>query len=193
MQPQTEKTVKKSNVIVAASLPLLVSLLIWATAVVAQQPKPESPVKAHQLSDADNKAIRDIIKDQETAWNKHDMKAFMKAFRDDAEGINAVGMYWRGKPAIQKHLVDFHATFLKDVEEYLEDVQVHSIGPGHAVVVNTWKVDGFTGPGGVEFAPCRHRSTVVLAKGTDGWEVVHFHNMTIDEAAVKGAAGQPKE
>ena len=56
---------KKSNVIVATSLLLLASLLIWATAVVAQQPKPENLGNAHQLSDADNKAIQDIIKDQE--------------------------------------------------------------------------------------------------------------------------------
>jgi hypothetical protein len=93
MHPQTEKSMKKSNVIVAASLLLLASLLIWATAVVAQQPKPEKSGNAHQLSDADNKAIQDIIKDQEAAWNNHDMKAFTKSFRDDAEGINIVGMH----------------------------------------------------------------------------------------------------
>ena len=47
-------------------------------------------------------------------------------------------------------------------------------------------------PSGVEIPACRHRSTLVFAKGTDGWKVVHFHNTTIDEAAVKGAAGLPK-
>jgi uncharacterized protein (TIGR02246 family) len=120
------------------------------------------------------------------------MKAFTKAFRDDAEGINIVGMYWRGKPVILKHLLDFHATFLKDVQEYLEEVQVHSIGAGYAVAVNIWKVDGFEGPGGVDFPACRHRSTVVLAKGADGWQVVHFHNTTIDEAAGKAAAAPKK-
>ena len=32
----------------------------------------------------------------------------------------------------------------------------------------------------------------VLAKGTDGWKVVHFHNTTIDEAAVKAATAPSK-
>jgi uncharacterized protein (TIGR02246 family) len=179
---------KTSKVIAASSLVLSASLLIWATGTVAQQPTLKQPAKPHQLSVADEKAIRDILKDQETAWNKHDIKAFTKALRDDAEGINVAGMYWRGKPAILKHLVDFHATFLKDCQEYLEEVQVHSIGAGYAVAVNIWKVDGFKGPGGIEFPACRHRSTVMLAKGADGWEVVHFHNTTIDEAREKGTS-----
>jgi uncharacterized protein (TIGR02246 family) len=69
---------------------------------------------AHSLSKADEQAIRQLLKDQETAWNKHDMKAFTKVLRDGAEGINVAGMYWSGKEAIVKHLVEFHATFLKD-------------------------------------------------------------------------------
>jgi uncharacterized protein (TIGR02246 family) len=190
---ERRNAMKTSKVIAASSLLLLTSLLFWAAGGVAEQPKPEGEVKSARLPEADEKAIRGILMDQETAWNKHDMKAFTKAFRDDAEGINVAGMYWRGKPAILKHLVDFHATFLKDVKEYLEEVQVHSVGEGYAVAVNIWKVDGFKGPGDVEFPPCRHRSTVMLAKGADGWEVVHFHNTTIDEAAVKAATVPEKK
>jgi hypothetical protein len=33
----------------------------------------------------------------------------------------------------------------------------------------------------------------VLAKGTDGWKVVHFHNTTIEETALKSAAAAPKK
>ena len=79
---------KTSKVIAASSVLLSAGLLIWATGTVAQQSTPERPAKPDQLAAADEKAIRDILKDQQTAWNKHDMKAFTKAFRDDAEGIN---------------------------------------------------------------------------------------------------------
>ena len=184
---------KNSNVIVATSLLLLASLLLWATGTFAQQHKPEQPAKAHQLSEADNKAIQEIMKDQEAAWNKHDMKAFTKSFRDDVDGINIVGMYWRGKAEIVEHLTDFHKTNFKDLEETMEEVNVHSIGDGYAIAIVIWKVGAFKAPSGVEIPACRHRSTLVLAKGTDGWMVVHFHNTTIDEAALKGAAGQPKK
>jgi uncharacterized protein (TIGR02246 family) len=189
----TMKTMLTSRQHTIVILLLAAGLLGWTAHATAQQTKSKQPAKAHQLSPADDKAIREILKDQETAWNKHDMNAFTKAFRDDAEGINVAGMYWQGKPALLKHLTGFHATFLKNCQEYLEEVQVHSIGEGYAVAVNIWKVDGFTGPGGVAFPACRHRSTVALAKGADGWKVVHFHNTTIDEAALKGASDPPPQ
>jgi uncharacterized protein (TIGR02246 family) len=171
---------------------LAASLLLWGGVAIAQQPRVEKTAKAHQLSDADQRAIRDIIKGQETAWNKHDMKAYMEPYRDDADAVNIVGMYWRGKAAILKHLSDYHATSFKDLEETLDEVNVHSIGDGYAIAILIWKVGAFKAPNGVDIPAGRHRSTQVLAKGADGWKVVHFHNTTIDEAALKGAAAAPK-
>jgi uncharacterized protein (TIGR02246 family) len=185
-----KKDAMNSKMVVHSVLLLTASLLPGGVRAIAQA-KPAQSAEAHRLSARDENEIKEILKDQETAWNKHDMNAFTKAFRDDAQGINVAGMYWQGKAALLKHLTDFHATFLKNCQEYLEEVQVHSIGEGYAVAVNIWKVDAFTGPGGVEFPACRHRSTVVLAKGTNGWKVVHFHNTTIDEAAVKAATAPP--
>lgn len=182
-----------SKFIVIPFLLLAAGLLPWGIRAFAQQPNAEKTANVHQLSDADEKAIRDIMKGQETAWNKHDMKAYMEPYRDDADAINIVGMYWQGKAAILKHLSDFHATSFKDLEETLDEVHVHSIGDGYAIAILIWKVGAFKAPNGVTIPAGRHRSTQVLAKGTDGWKVVHFHNTTIDEAAVKGAAAAPKK
>jgi len=173
----------KSKVIVAVSLSLWVCLLIGAPAAFAKE-----PAAAHSLSPADEQSIRQLLKDQETAWNKHDMEAFTKPLRDDAEGINVAGMYWSGKAAIVKHLVEFHATFLKDCQEYVDEMQIHPIDDAHAIVVSIWRVSAFKGPGGAVIPACRHRDTSVLAKDADGWKVVHFHNTTIDEAKVAAAA-----
>jgi uncharacterized protein (TIGR02246 family) len=180
-----------SKIIAIPLLLLAASLLLWGVGVFAQQPKAEQTASTHQLSDADEKAIRDIIKGQETAWNKHDMNAYMASYRDDADAINIVGMYWRGKAAILKHLSDYHATSFKDLEETLDEVNVHAIGEGYAIAILIWKVGAFKAPNGVDIPAARHRSTQVLAKETDGWKVVHFHNTTIDEAAVRGAAVAP--
>ncbi len=190
-QPKVETTMSTPKPIAASILILLALPLIWLGPAIADQPKPSQPTKAHQLSDADNNAIRDIIKGQETAWNKHDMDAFTKSFRDDAEGINIVGMYWHGKAEILKHLAYFHTTNFKDLEETVEEVNVHAIGGGYAIAVLIWKVGAFKAPNGVNIPACRHRSTLAFAKEPDGWKVVHFHNTTIDEAALKGAAASP--
>ncbi len=182
------KTMHTSKQHMIAMFLFAAGLLGRTTETMAQQTTSKQPAKTHQISPTDDKAVRGILKDQETAWNKHDMNAFTTAFRHDAQGINVVGMYWQGKAELSKHLTNFHATFLKDCEEYLEEVQVHSIGEGYAMAVSIWKVDAFTGPGGVEILACRHRSTAVLAKGANGWQVVHFHNTTIDEAALNAAS-----
>lgn len=170
-----------SKIVIA---PLFLCLLICAPATLAEQ-----PAAARSLPPADEQSIRQLLKDQETAWNKHDMEAFTMPLRDDAEGINVAGMYWSGKPAIVKHLVEFHATFLKDCEEYVDEVQIHPIDEKHAIAVSIWRVSAFKGPGGQVIPACRHRDTSVLAKDADGWKIVHFHNTTIDEQ--KAAAGTP--
>ena len=71
----------------------------------------QQPAAALPLSAADEQAIRQLLKDQETAWNRHDMVAFTKPLRDDAEGINVAGMYWSGKAAMTaSHIVDASST-----------------------------------------------------------------------------------
>lgn len=182
-----------SHMFTAASLLFSASLLLCVIGADAGQTSKEQHAKVSQLSKADEKAIRDIMKAQETAWNKHDMKSFTKSFRDDAEGINIVGMYWRGKAQILEHLTKYHKTNFKNLEEYLEDVQVHSIGNGSAIAVVIWKVGSFPAPNGMIIPAARHRSTLVFAKEKDGWKVVHFHNTTIDEAAIKATSAPPKK
>jgi uncharacterized protein (TIGR02246 family) len=184
---------KMSKFILISHLLLTASLLLWGVGAFAQQPLVEQPASPHQLSTSDEKAIREIIKDLETAWNRHDMKAFTKSFRNDAEGINVVGMYWRGKAAVLKHLTDYHSGVFKNLQETLDEVTIHSIGDGYAIAVSTWKVGSFKAPSGVDVPASHHRSTLVLAKGTDGWKVVHFHNTIIDEAVIKGVTAPPKK
>jgi len=170
--------------IVLARVFLAAGLLTWGGGARADAPR---------LSDADDKAIRQILKDQATAWNKHDMAAFTKSFRDDVDGINVVGMYWSGKAAILKHLSFYHATNFKDLEETLDEVNVRPIGDGYAMAILIWRVGAFKSPSGAPIPAARHRSSQVLAKGPDGaWQVVHFHNTTIDEGALKAAAAPQK-
>ena len=54
------------------------------------------------ISFAQNKEeeLKKIISQQETDWNKNDMKSFSQPFSDDAVLINFLGMYWKGKQEI---------------------------------------------------------------------------------------------
>jgi hypothetical protein len=67
-----------------------------------------------------------------------------------------------------------------------------SIGDVYAIAIFIWKVGAFKAPNGADIPAGRHRSTLGLAKGSDGRKVVHFHNANIGEIALKGAAAAPK-
>ncbi len=51
----------------------------------------------------DEKAIKNIIKQQEAAWNKHDWEAFSSYFTADATLINFIGQFWKGRADIIAH------------------------------------------------------------------------------------------
>jgi ketosteroid isomerase-like protein len=51
--------------------------------------------------------------------------------------------------------------------------------------VATNSVDGFTTPSGQVRPKSQDRETFVLAKGPEGWKLVHSHNTVIDAEAAK--------
>jgi uncharacterized protein (TIGR02246 family) len=56
-----------------------------------------------QNNTKDKTAIRNIIQQQEQAWNRHDWEAFSSNFTDDATLINFVGQFWKGRSEILAH------------------------------------------------------------------------------------------
>ncbi len=56
-----------------------------------------------QNSSSDEVAIKEIIKQQEAAWNKQDWENFSSYFTDDATLINPVGQFWKGRNDIVEH------------------------------------------------------------------------------------------
>lgn len=172
--------------VTATTLLVLANLMIWNVEATVQQTKSErSPTRTEVLSKDDDTAIRQVFTDYETAWNSHDMKAFVKLFRDDAEAINVVGMHWRGKAAIEKSHTIYHEILFKNHSIKTDDVQIRSLGHGHAIAVVTTTNDAFTTPDGAIMSKAQNRQTYVLTKGEDGWKVVHFHNVRVDAEAAK--------
>lgn len=51
----------------------------------------------------DEANIKEVIKQQGFAWNKHDWESFSSDFTDDATLINFVGQFWKGRGEILKN------------------------------------------------------------------------------------------
>src|SRR5436190_17699893 len=53
-------------------------------------------------SEEDTKAVRDLEKRQEEAWNRHDPKAYASLFSEDGDSVNVVGWWWKGRAESEK-------------------------------------------------------------------------------------------
>src|SRR5260370_41172285 len=74
------------------------------------------------MNAADENNIRTVARAYAGAWNHHDMKALARLFTDEAEWVNIVGMYWRGKTGLVKAIDVFHRTIFQKMETGLTDI-----------------------------------------------------------------------
>lgn len=58
--------------------------------------------------------VRQIVSGFAEAWNRHDMEAFGRLFATDADFVNVVGDWWKGRQAIQMHHAYSHGAIPAD-------------------------------------------------------------------------------
>ena len=176
---------KATSATAAASL-LLIAALLAARSGVAQAPKADQPPPgANALSADDDKAIRQVIRGVEEAWNAHDMDAYARLLRPDVEWVNVVGMHWRGRDDVMLAHVAFHKTTFKNHHIKTDDIHLRPLCPGYAIAVVTTTNDAFTAPDGRVIDKRQDRQTYVLSKEADGWKIVHCENVWVDAEAAK--------
>jgi uncharacterized protein (TIGR02246 family) len=164
----------KTRNIIAAALLVAAAFLALPSSVVAAT-----------LNQEDEQGIRKTVMGIEESWNTHDMKAFAKLLREDAEWINVVGMHWHGRDAVVKAHAIFHEIMFKDCRLKTDDIAIRGLGSGLAIAVVTTIQDSFTTPDGRVMPKGQTKQSYVLSKESDGWKIVHAQNVRIDAEAVK--------
>lgn len=61
----------------------------------------------------DQEAVRDVVAAFGDSWNRHDMEAFAQLFTEDADFVNVIGLWWKGRPEIKQAHEASHATMLR--------------------------------------------------------------------------------
>src|SRR6188508_1006753 len=83
--------------------PLIRSLMVLAAACIllatAYVPRTQGAAR-----DRDEVEIRDLQTRQAAAWNRHDAKAYADLFTEDADVVNVVGWWWKGRAEIESKL-----------------------------------------------------------------------------------------
>src|SRR5262249_42090118 len=129
-----------------------------------------SAVRAEKPADAAAKAIRQVLADQQTAWNKGDLEGFMAGYWKSPDLT-----FYSGKEVTR----GWQATLDRYVKKYkadgkemgkltFSDIDVQVLGPETALARGRWQLEmSKEKPGGL--------FTLLLRRMPDGWRIVHDH------------------
>lgn len=145
-------------------LPLLI-VLVAATAIAAAATESSDVV-----------AIRQLQARQADAWSRHDAAAYAKLFADDADVVNVLGWWWKGRSEIQGKLAGAFAWIFRDSTLTVTDVQVRMLSPTIAIAHVRWSMDGAKAPPGGAEPPRQGIQLQVLRKQRGGWLIESFQN-----------------
>jgi len=130
---------------------------------------------------ADEAAVKAVTAGSVDAWNRHDMRAFAALFAQDADFVNVIGMWWRGRAEIQKEHETLHATRMKNTRLMAAETVVRFLRPDVAVVHVRWEITGETGSESKILPPRKGILMYVVAKIGDDWLVTAAQNTDILE------------
>ncbi len=126
------------------------------------------------FSAADRTAVRAVLAAQQDAWNRGDLDGFMAGYlRSDALIFTSGGNIRRGwDETSAKYRARYGTDRATMGRLSFEIVEVQAVGADGAVVLGKWRLDDTPEAGGGVFS-------VVLARGRDGWKVVHDHTSSV--------------
>ena len=136
----------------------------------------------------DEANVRAVAMRQADAWNRHDAKAYAALFTTDADVVNVVGWWWKGRSELERKLTAAYAHMFRDSTLTITEVQVRFLTPSIAVAHARWTMRGATPPPGIP-EPKEGLQTLILQKRAGAWLIGVFQNTNaIPEVAFPAAA-----
>jgi uncharacterized protein (TIGR02246 family) len=118
------------------------------------------------------------------AWNAHDMPAFADLFADDAQFVNVVGLWWRGRAAIREAHEASHATMFRGSTLEFRETDVRFLTPETAIARTRWILRGHVSPDGVPLPERTGLLVNVVSRTTGRWQIVDSQNTDVVEGAL---------
>ena len=140
----------------------------------------------------DETEIRAVEMGLQEAWNRHDMKAWANLFTEDADFVNVVGWWWKGRAEIEKKHTAIHAYIFRDSTLTIDEVHTRFLTPEIAVVHILWSLTGNKNPDGSDGQPRKGIFTQVLQKRNGKWLIAAAQN-TDSRPEVPPVMGPPKK
>jgi uncharacterized protein (TIGR02246 family) len=128
----------------------------------------------------EEEAIRKGVAAWEASWNKHDMNEMATLLTEDAEWVNVVGMWWRGRADVRQAHVVYHDTVFKETPYHAQAVTVRFVNPDTAIASVKWKKGSFVAPNGVTYPEAEDMMSMLWVRQSGKWLIALGHNTTID-------------
>ena len=130
-----------------------------------------------EASGADERAIQAVEARQADAWNRHDARAYADLFTSDADVVNVLGWWWRGRREIETKLRAAYAAVFADSTLSVEAVSVRFLTPSVAIAHVRWTMVGAKSPdrSGTHI-PQKGIQTQTLRKVSGVWLIAAFQN-----------------
>jgi len=118
-------------------------------------------------------AIRAVLTDQQTAWNRGDVRAFMKGYWNSPEltfaGSNGFVRGW--EPVASRYERDYPNQAMMGQLDF-SDLEIRILGPEAALVLGKWHLHRASGDLGGIFS-------LVFQKFPEGWRIIHDHTSSV--------------
>jgi uncharacterized protein (TIGR02246 family) len=133
----------------------------------------------------DERAIGDIVKQLETAWNARDSQTFAAPFAEDATFIHIFGGQLDGRTAVEaSHRIIFD-TIYKNSHASFKLRSIRFVRPDVAIMFTHIHVKISEGNATREMDT---RPTLIMVKEKDNWQIVAFQNTKISEIPAEAQA-----
>jgi uncharacterized protein (TIGR02246 family) len=115
------------------------------------------------------------------SWNRHDMADFASLFALNAEFVNVVGLWWKGRDEIRKAHEFAHASFFKESRLTMDQIEVRVVDENVLIARCRWTLIGHVTPDGAPLPPRNGILVNILARGQSGWSIIDSQNTDIVE------------
>lgn len=128
--------------------------------------------------------VTQIVHTFAECWNRHDMYTFAELFAPDAEFVNVVGLWWKGRDEIKKAHEFTHATMFKNSRLTISDVSVRFPVAAIAIARSRWVLEGHVSPEGASPPPRNGILLNILEAKSGAWLIIDSQNTDIIEGAL---------
>src|SRR5262245_47509918 len=126
-----------------------------------------------------DKAIEDLVRALEAAWNCHDAHAFAQAFAEDADFTNVFGMVQKGRAGIEAGHAPIFKTIFKDSRLAVTETRVRLIRRDVAAVDVKWTMTGARDPHGNPWPERAGLLNWIVTRHGERWLIDFSHNMDL--------------